>query len=131
MEIVERRCSVLREGGGVNNFSQLVALLRRVTLADGDVSTEERRWLRKLVSELPAETDVNEEFDEEKFKSLVTSEDDAEELLRAMLLLSLSDGQTSSEEWKLLQEAAELLSFSADRLERLRSETVLTAEPYS
>jgi uncharacterized tellurite resistance protein B-like protein len=128
--LLKGRCSLLREGDGVKNLSQLVALLRRVTLADGDVSLEESRWLRKLVSELPAETDVNEEFDEEKFKSIVTSEGDAEELLRAMLVLSLSDGQTSSEEWKIVQEVAALFSFPADRLEKLRSETILTAEPY-
>lgn len=115
----------------MNDTSQLIALLRRLSSADGDISIEESRWLRKLLSELPPETDATAEFDPEKFKSLVADEGDAEELLRVMLLVSLSDGQTSPEEWAVIQETAALLNFSSTELEKLRSETVLTAEPYS
>ena len=65
---------------------------------------EESRWLRRLVSELPSETETDEEVDPEKLKSLVEDEEDREELLRVMLTMSLADGQTTADEWKLIQQ---------------------------
>jgi hypothetical protein len=114
----------------VNDLSQLLALLRKLTHTDGKETLEESRWLRRLVSELPPETDANQDYDPEKFKSLVEDEGDSEELLRVMLTLSLADGQTSTGEWQLIQQTAKLLNYPAEQLEELRSETVLLKDPY-
>ena len=107
-----------------------MALLRKLTHTDGKETLEESRWLRRLVSELPPETDANQDYDPEKFKSLVEDEGDSEELLRVMLTLSLADGQTSAGEWELIQQTAKLLNYPPDQLEELRSETVLLKDPY-
>ena len=114
----------------VNDLSQVVALLRKLTHTDGKESLEESRWLRRLVSELPADTETDEEFHPEKLKSLVEGEEDREELLRVMLTMSLADGQTSADEWKLIQQTARLLDYPDEKLEALRSETVLLKDPY-
>ena len=95
----------------MNDLSQVVALLRKLTHTDGKESLEESRWLRRLVSELPSETETDEEFDPEKLKSL-------------------ADGQTTADEWKLIQQTARLLEYPDDKLETLRSETVLLKDPY-
>lgn len=113
----------------MNQLSQVLALLRKLTSTDGDVSAEESRWLRRLVSELPPETELNEEFDPAKLKSFVEERAEVEELLRVMLVLSLADGETSAGEWELIQETSRLLDFPADKLEKLRSETVLAKDP--
>jgi len=114
----------------VNDLSQLLALLRKLTHTDGDESLEESRWLRRLVSELPPETDMDQDFDPEKLKNLVESQGDAEELLRVMLTLSLADGETSVNEWELIRQTAALLGYPDESLETLRSETVLLKDPY-
>lgn len=114
----------------MNDLSQVVALLRKLTHTDGKESLEESRWLRRLVSELPLETETDEEFDPQKLKSLVEGEEDREELLRVMLTMSLADGQTTADEWKLIQQTARLLEYPDDKLETLRSETVLLKDPY-
>lgn len=114
----------------MNQLSQVLALLRKLTSTDGDVSMEESRWLRRLVSELPPETEVNEEFDPAQLKVLIEEHGEVEELLKAMLTLSLADGQTSASEWELIQQTAHLLEYPEDELEELRSETVLMKDPY-
>lgn len=118
------------EGPPVNQLSQVLALLRKLVATDGDVTLEESRWLRRLVSELPPETEMDEEFDPTKLKALVEEHADSEELLRVMLTLSLADGQTSAAEWELIKETARLLEFPDDELETLRSETVLVEDPF-
>lgn len=114
----------------MNDLSQLLALLRKLTHSDGDESLEESRWLRRLVNELPPETDMDQDFDPEKLKNLVESQGDAEELLRVMLTLSLADGETSVSEWELIRQTAALLEYPDESLETLRSETVLLKDPY-
>ncbi len=113
----------------MKDISQLIAILRRLAAADGDVSVEETRWLRMLLTELPS-AEADEEFDPERLKQLVESKEDAEELLRLMLLVSMADGQTSLDEWDIIQETAQLVGFPQDELETMRSETVLAAEPF-
>lgn len=110
---------------------QMVALLRRLCSVDGEVSTVEKRWMRALVRELPA-SDITEDditFEPKRLQQLAAEEGDAEELLEFLLLVSLSDGQTSAVEWKLIKDVAELVGVSAERLEEMRSTTVLTTEP--
>lgn len=112
---------------------QMVALLRRLTEVDGDVSVLEKRWVRTLMQELPGADDEtvanSSDFDPKRLKSLVQEEGEAEELIELLLLISLADGQTSPAEWKLISDIAELVGMDADRLETLRSTTVLTVEP--
>lgn len=111
---------------------QLVALLRRLTESDGDVSVLEKRWLRTLMEELQPSDDTAADaadFDPQRLKVLVGADGDAEELIELMLLISLADGETSSEEWKLISDTAALVGLSPERLEELRSTTVLTVEP--
>lgn len=111
---------------------QLVALLRRLSESDGDVSVLEKRWLRTLMEELcpTDETAVDAvDFDPQRLKVLVQADGEAEELIELMLLISLADGETNACEWKLIQDTAELVGVSAERLEELRSTTVLTVEP--
>lgn len=107
---------------------QLLALLRRLTEADGAVSASERTWMKLIQKEFGQVAD-GARFDPETLKQIVTEEGDAEELLQLLLMVSLSDGQTTPHEWHLIQEVASLLSVSAQRLETLRSETVLAVDP--
>jgi uncharacterized tellurite resistance protein B-like protein len=112
---------------------QMVALLRRLTEVDGDVSVLEKRWVRTLMQELPGADDEtvasSSDFDPKRLKTLVQEEGEAEELIELLLLISLADGQTSPAEWKLISDIAALVGMDADRLETLRSTTVLTVEP--
>jgi uncharacterized tellurite resistance protein B-like protein len=112
---------------------QMVALLRRLTEIDGDVSVLEKRWVRTLMQELPGhEDDVAAEstdFDPQRLKTLVLEEGEAEELIELLLLLSLADGQTSPGEWQLIRDIAGLVGVDQERLENLRATTVLTVEP--
>lgn len=112
---------------------QIVALLRRLTEIDGEVSVLEKRWVRQLIQELPGhdEPDVaqSSEFDPNRLSEYVTEEGEAEELIELLLLISLADGETSPEEWKLISEIGLKVGLDADRLETLRATTVLTVEP--
>ncbi len=111
---------------------QLVALLRRLTEIDGDVSVLEKRWLRTLMEELQPNDDTAAEasdFDPQRLKVLVEADGEADELIELLLLVSLADGQTSAEEWNLISATANLVGLSEARLEELRSSTVLTVEP--
>ncbi len=112
---------------------QMVALLRRLTEVDGDVSVLEKRWVRQLIQELPGHDDPDvaesSDFDPNRLKEYVTEEGEAEELIELLLLLSLADGETSPAEWKLISEIGQLVGLSAEQLETLRSTTVLTVEP--
>ena len=111
---------------------QLVALLRRLTEIDGDVSVLEKRWLRTLMEELqPTDETAADasDFDPQRLKTLVNADGEAEELIELLLLVSLADGETCAEEWKLIADTAELVGLSPERLEELRATTVLTVEP--
>ena len=111
---------------------QLVALLRRLTEIDGDVSVLEKRWLRTLMEELqPTDETAADasDFDPQRLKTLVNADGEAEELIELLLLVSLADGETGAEEWKLIADTAELVGLSPQRLEELRATTVLTVEP--
>lgn len=112
---------------------QMVALLRRLTEVDGDVSVLEKRWVRALLHELPGGDDEaaasSQEFDPQRLKEYVTEEGEAEELIELLLLVSLADGETSPAEWQLITEMARLVGVEAQRLEELRRSTVLTVEP--
>jgi uncharacterized tellurite resistance protein B-like protein len=112
---------------------QMVALLRRLTETDGDVSVLEKRWVRTLMQELPGANDENVacsgDFDPNRLKELVQEEGEAEELIELLLLISLADGQTSPAEWKLISDIAKLVGISPDHLETMRATTVLTVEP--
>ena len=111
---------------------QLVALLRRLTESDGDVSVLEKRWLRTLMEELqPTDETAADasDFDPQRLKTLVNADGEAEELIELLLLVSLADGETSADEWKLIADTAELVGLSPERLEELRATTVLTVEP--
>lgn len=111
---------------------QLVALLRRLTESDGDVSVLEKRWLRTLMEELqPTDETAADasDFDPQRLKTLVNADGEAEELIELLLLVSLADGETSADEWKLIVDTAELVGVSPERLEELRATTVLTVEP--
>jgi uncharacterized tellurite resistance protein B-like protein len=50
-------------------------------------------------------------------------------LIELLLLVSLADGQTSPAEWKLISYIADLVGVDQERLEDLRTHTVLTVEP--
>ncbi len=112
---------------------QMVALLRRLTEADGKVSTLEKRWVRRLMQELPTDPSeaaaVSTEFDPQRLKEMVSAEGEAEELIELLLLISLADGETSPGEWALIQNIADLVGIDPQTLEGMRSETVLTIEP--
>lgn len=108
---------------------QMVALLSKLTEADGDLSTMEKRWLRALINELPSakgeDLPASVDFDPERLRALVAEEGDAEELIEFLLLVSLADGQTSSSEWALIGDIANLVGISPERLEKMRETTVL------
>lgn len=112
---------------------QMVALLRRLTEVDGDVSVLEKRWVRTLMQELPGADDENaaqsSDFDPKRLKELVQEEGEADELIELLLLISLADGQTSPAEWKLISDIAQLVGIDPERLEEMRATTVLTVEP--
>lgn len=112
---------------------QMVALLRRLTEVDGDVSVLEKRWVRALMAELPGadgETVASSaDFDPKCLQQHVQEEGEAEELIELLLLISLADGQTSPAEWKLICDIGQLVGMSPERLESLRATTVLTVEP--
>lgn len=108
---------------------QMVALLSKLTEADGDISTMEKRWMRALINELPSDKGkdlpASVDFDPERLRALVAEEGDAEELIEFLLLVSLADGQTSSSEWALISDIANLVGISPERLEKMRETTVL------
>ena len=112
---------------------QMVALLRRLTEIDGDVSVLEKRWVRTLMQELPGNEDEgaaeSADFDPQRLKALVLEEGEADELIELLLLISLADGETSPGEWQLISDIAQLVGISQERLETLRATTVLTVEP--
>lgn len=111
---------------------QMVALLRRLTEVDGDVSVLEKRWVRLLIQELPGHDAVateSSDFEPERLKELVQEEGEAEELIELLLLISLADGETTPAEWKLISDIGRLVGLSEERMETLRSTTVLTVEP--
>lgn len=122
----------MSETDNVEYGRQMVALLRRLTEIDGDVSVLEKRWVRLLIQELPGgEEAVSDDtrFDPQRLKEMVSEEGEAEELIELLLLISLADGQTSPAEWKLISDMGRLVGLDDERLEELRSSTVLTVEP--
>jgi len=108
---------------------QLLALVRRLTEADGVTTENESAWLGLLQREFGEEHAPDAEFDAQKLKAVVEGEGDAEELIQLLLMISLSDGQTTTQEWEQIQEVAKIVEVSDERLEALRSETVLAVEP--
>jgi uncharacterized tellurite resistance protein B-like protein len=108
---------------------QLLALIRKLTEADGDITRNERSWLRLLKKEFGQSHAPQAEFDPATLKSVVDDADEAEELIQLLLMVSLSDGQTTPDEWHLIQEVAKILEMDDEHLEKLRSETVLSVEP--
>ena len=108
---------------------QLLALLRRLTEADGTVTHNERAWLKLLQKEFGQKSAPHAEFDAEALKAAVEGEGESEELIQLLLMVSLSDGQTTPDEYKLIQEVAKIVDISDEHLEQLRAETVLAVEP--
>lgn len=108
---------------------QVLGLIRKLTEADGDVTRNERSWLRLLKREFGAENAPDARFDPEVLKATIQDAGEAKELVQLLLMVSLSDGQTTPEEWSLIQEVAGLVNIERSQLEELRSETVLAVEP--
>ena len=108
---------------------QFLALMSKLTKADGTLSPIEEAWLKRLEKELGDDGASQSQFDPKILKSYVESQGEAEELLTFLLLLGHSDGVLSSSEWKLIQEVAELVEVDMARLEEMRTETVLIVEP--
>lgn len=108
---------------------QLLALIRKLTEADGDVTSNERSWLRLLKKEFGQTEAPHAEFDPEILKRAVEGEDESVELIQLLLMVSLADGQTTPNELKLISDVADLVGISSEQLEQLRRETVLAVEP--
>lgn len=108
---------------------QLLALIRKLTEADGDVSRNERSWLRLLKQEFGQAESPDAEFDADTLRKAVEGEGESVELLQLLLMVSLADGQTTPDEWKLIKQVAAILNVDEASLETLRRETVLAVEP--
>ena len=108
---------------------QLLALIRRLTEADGTVTQNERAWLKLLQKEFGQSSAPQAEFDAEVLKAAVEGEGESEELIQLLLMVSLSDGQTTPDEYKLIKEVAKIVGITDEHLEKLRTETVLAVEP--
>ena len=94
----------------------------------GDVTGEESSWL-SLVRKEFGQSEDNSEFDPAVLKAAVEDDDDAEELISLLLMVSLADGQTTPGEYELITRVGGLVGVSAERVEELRSETVLAVDP--
>lgn len=108
---------------------QLLALIRKLTEADGDITSTERSWLRLLKKEFGTGESPDAAFDPEVLKRAVEGEGESVELIQLLLMVSLADGQTTPNELKLIADVAELVGISSERLEQLRRDTVLAVEP--
>lgn len=108
---------------------QLLALIRKLTESDGTVTRNERAWLGLLRQEFGMKEAPGADFDAQALKAAVQGENEARELVQLLLMVSLSDGQTTPDEWSLIQEIGRLVGVSDEQLETLRRETVLAVEP--
>lgn len=106
-----------------------MALIRKLTESDGDVSQNEKAWLKLLKQELGQFDHPDAEFDPEVLKRAVEGEDESVELIQLLLMVSLADGQTTPDEWKLISDVADFVGISNEQLEKLRQETVLAVDP--
>ena len=108
---------------------QLLALIRKLTEADGDITRNERSWLRLLKKEFGSSESPEAKYDPVALKAAVSEAGERTELIQLLLMVSLSDGQTTPDEWNLIKQVGGHLDISEDRLETLRQETVLAVEP--
>lgn len=108
---------------------QILGLIRKLTESDGNVTKKERSWLRLLQNEFGAKNAPNVEFDEAALKAIIKNKDEAEDLVQLLLMVSLSDGQTTPKEWELIQKIGSMVEISPEHLEKLRSETILVVDP--
>lgn len=108
---------------------QLLALMRRLTQADGLTTDEEVSWLKALEQEFGSESAPDATFSADTLRSLVEGEGQAEELVELLLMVSLADGQTTPDEWRLIQEVGAIVGLSSEEVERLRSQTILAVDP--
>ena len=108
---------------------QLLALMRKLIAADGVWADEEKSWLKLLEKEYGQDHAPDAEFCPLTLQKVVQTEGEAEELIELLLMVSLSDGETSASEWRLIQEVASLVNVSPEMTEKLRSETILAVDP--
>ena len=108
---------------------QLLALMRRLSQADGLTTDEEVSWLKALEQEFGADSAPNATFDADTLRRVVDGEGQAEELIELLLMVSLADGQTTPEEWRLIQEVGSIVGLDPAEVERLRSQTILAVDP--
>ncbi len=107
---------------------QVLRLIKKLVETDGDVTGEESSWL-SLVRKEFGQSEDNSEFDPAVLKAAVEDDDDAEELISLLLMVSLADGQTTPGEYELIIRVGGLVGVSAERVEQLRAETVLAVDP--
>ncbi len=104
--------------------------LFQLAQSDGNVSDEEKAWLNKLLEdsgldELPT-LDILY-FD--KLREAIPERDDRERFIQMMLMVSLADGLTSTEELAFIRLVAEELGFTEQELDDFRQNTVLAVDP--
>lgn len=111
------------------DYTPMLQALRALSAADGRISQEERAWLRKIFDELEVQEQVAPVIDIERLEQTLPETEDRLDFIRLMLLVSLADGTTSSEEWGIISQVGAQLGVSEDELEELRQTTYLAALP--
>ncbi len=111
------------------DYTPMLQALRALSAADGRISHEERAWLRKIFEELEVQEQVAPVIDIERLQQTLAEPEDRRDFIRLMLLVSLADGTTTSEEWGIISQVGAQLGVAEDELEELRQTTILAALP--
>lgn len=101
--------------------------------ADGQISPEERAWLREILKQAGLKAEVSLDhappLDRDALRRALAGREDRVAFLKIGLMVAMSDGTVSAPEYDFLKSLAQDLEVSEADLEDLRHETILAVEP--
>lgn len=111
------------------NFAPLLAALQSVVTADDQVTPAEADWMEAVAREVGVTVPASHQLDAEQLRDSLPSEEDRHDFVRLMLMVSLADGSTDARELDIITKLASVLDVPSEKVEELRQETVLAADP--
>lgn len=102
---------------------QTLRLLKKLVESDGVVTAEESTWMDYIKGQLKQAGD-DEPFDPKKLKAEVEKKGEAEDLITLLLMVSLADGKTDSQEFDIVRDMAKLVEVPEQRVEELKAEAL-------
>ncbi len=120
---------------------EIIKGLAAMAWADGEVSTEERALLLKVLSEAGAspedveefsgllgQPDVDADHSGVQLDSAIEDEESRLNVMRALLIMSFMDGVLSFAEFAQIEKFAKDLNINSEQLDALRDEAVEAAK---